>query len=145
MFLRRSTVPALALIPRVVARVDVLEPEGTGASWRRGVVRMALYEPARGHRDAPPPARLGDIYLSDRVGESLGSFLRQVVPDAARNGPVRVAAGEFAGVGAGVGVRRAIGIALERDRRHRNHGPVASWFSRSSYFGSPSASPRRHR
>ena len=33
-----------------------------------------------------------------------------------------VPAGELVGVGAGIRVRRAVGVALERDCRHGNHG-----------------------
>jgi len=40
------------------------------------------------------------------------------VADAAGDGAVRIAARELGGIGARVGVRRAIGIALHRDGRH---------------------------
>ena len=63
--------------------------------------------------------RAGDI--DDGLGEGLGCFLRQVVPDAARNDTMLVAAREFRRVDAGVRVRRAIGVAFERDGGHGNH------------------------
>ena len=66
-------------------------------------------------------ARLIRVNFRHRVGEGLGSFLRQVVADAARDGPVRVSTREFVGVSTGVGVWRAIGIALQRDRWNRDH------------------------
>src|SRR5262249_27408622 len=56
--------------------------------------------------------------VDDRLGEGLRGFLGQVVPDAACDGPVLVVAGELAGVGAGVRVRRAVGVAFERDGGH---------------------------
>ena len=52
------------------------------------------------------------------MGECLRGFLRQVVPDAARDGPVRVRARELRRVGAGFRMGRAVGITFEGDRRH---------------------------
>ena len=46
-----------------------------------------------------------------------GRLLRQVVPDAARERPVRVPARELLGVGEGRD-GRAVGIAFQRDRGH---------------------------
>jgi len=40
------------------------------------------------------------------------------MPDAAVDDPVFVLAGEFAGVGAGVRVRRTVGVALQGDGGH---------------------------
>ena len=45
-------------------------------------------------------------------------FLGQVRPDAALDHPVFVLTREFAGVGIGVQVRLAVGVALERDGGH---------------------------
>ena len=59
---------------------------------------------------------LGDV--DDGFGEGLRRFLRQIVADAARDGPVLIFAGEFLGVGAGLRVRRAVGVAFQRDGRH---------------------------
>src|SRR5215472_8888286 len=58
------------------------------------------------------------IDVGDGLGESLRGFLGQVVPIAAPDRPVRVFAGESVDVGAGVWVRRAVGVALEGDGGH---------------------------
>ena len=50
--------------------------------------------------------------------KGLRRLLRQVVTDAARDGPVLVFAGEFLGVRTGLRVRCAIGVAFECDGRH---------------------------
>ena len=60
---------------------------------------------------------LGDD-VDDRLGEGLRRFLRQVVADAALDGPVRIPAGEFPGVGGGLRMRRAVGVAFHRDGGH---------------------------
>src|SRR5579862_1419449 len=52
------------------------------------------------------------------LGEGLRGFLGQVVPDATADHPVLILARELAGIGAGVRVRRAVGVALESDGRH---------------------------
>ena len=53
-------------------------------------------------------------------GKGLRRFLRQIVPDAARDQPVRIFAREFLGIGTRVRMRRAIGIAFEGDGGHRD-------------------------
>src|SRR5260370_41672490 len=53
-------------------------------------------------------SNLGDV--DDRVDEGLRRLLRQVVPDAAGDRPVRIAPREFLGVGGGRRMRRAIGF-----------------------------------
>ena len=58
------------------------------------------------HVDEP---RSLPIDVDDGLGKGLGSFLRQVVPNAAGDDPVLVLAGKFLGVGAGVPVRRPAG------------------------------------
>src|SRR5262249_44030425 len=58
------------------------------------------------------------VDLDDSFGKRLRSFLRQVVPDAALDDPMRVFAREFLGIGTAVRVRRAIGIAFKGDGRH---------------------------
>ena len=58
------------------------------------------------------------VDIDDRLGKGLGSFLRQIVPDAARDDPVRISAREFPGIGTGVRVWCAIGIAFKRNRGH---------------------------
>jgi hypothetical protein len=49
------------------------------------------------------------VDVEDRFGEGLRRCLRQIVPDAAREHPVRVDARELLGVRPGVRVRRPIG------------------------------------
>ena len=60
--------------------------------------------------------RFGDV--DDRFGKRVWGLLRQIMPDAARDGSMRVFAGEFFGIGGGFGMRRAIGVALEGNGRH---------------------------
>src|SRR2546430_10854416 len=74
-------------------------PRSRSARWRRDL-----------HRSV-------SVGVDDGLGEGTGGFLGQVVPDAAFDQPVLVPAGELAGVGAGVGVRGAVGVALEGDGR----------------------------
>src|SRR5215472_527409 len=71
--------------------------------------------PRRWRRDLHRSEAAG---VGDRLGEGLRGFLGQVVPYAAEDGPVRVLAGEFAGIGAGIGVWCAVGVALEGDGGH---------------------------
>jgi hypothetical protein len=74
-------------------------------------------------RSRPPvtqaPSRSGDV--DNRLGESLRRFLRQVVPYAALDQPMRIPAGEFLRVGTGVRVRGTVGVALERYGGHCDH------------------------
>src|SRR5690349_8728824 len=58
------------------------------------------------------------VDLDDGVRECLRCLLREVVPDAAGDGVVRVGAGESGGVGPGFGVGGAVGVAFEGDRGH---------------------------
>ena len=58
------------------------------------------------------------VGVDDGLGEFLGCFLGQVLPDAALDHTVRVFTREFLGVGAGVRVRSAVGVALEGDGGH---------------------------
>ena len=58
------------------------------------------------------------IDVEDRLGKGLRRFLRQIVPDAARDHPVRIWAREFLGIGTGVRVRRPIGIPFQGDGGH---------------------------
>jgi hypothetical protein len=68
-----------------------------------------------------PPRVSGEaVGFFDRLGEVERRLLGQVVADAAGEGPVHVLAGEPRGVGGGIGVRRTVRVALERDRRHRD-------------------------
>ena len=58
------------------------------------------------------------VNLEDRFGKGLRRFLRQIVPDAARDHPVRIWAREFLGIRTGVRVRRPIGITFKGDGGH---------------------------
>jgi hypothetical protein len=49
---------------------------------------------------------------------ALRGLLRQVVPDAARDGPVLVLARELVPVGGGLGVGCTVGVTFESDRRN---------------------------
>src|SRR5689334_13644805 len=85
------------------------------------------------------------IHVHDSLGKGLRRFLRQIMPDAALDSPVRIFAGEFLSVRTRVRMRRAIGITFKGDGGHGDHRKFGKRFSRSSYFASPSASPRRQR
>src|ERR1700730_12950683 len=58
------------------------------------------------------------VDIDYRLRESLRRFQREVVPDAARDGPMRILARELLGISAGFQVWRAIGIAFEGNRGH---------------------------
>src|SRR3954451_14042845 len=60
--------------------------------------------------------------VDDGLGEGPWRFLRQVVPDAARDDLVLVSPRELPGIGAGVGVWCAIGVALQGDGGHGDGG-----------------------
>src|SRR5215212_6450860 len=85
------------------------------------------------------------VDFDDSFGKGLRGFLRQIVPNAALDDPVRIFAREFLGIGTGVRVGCSIGITFKGNGEHVMTGPSASRFSRSSYFGSPSARPSRQR
>ena len=55
------------------------------------------------------PLRLSFGDVDDGFGEILWGFLRQVVPDAAGDRPVRVLAGELLGIGTRIRVRGTVG------------------------------------
>lgn len=61
------------------------------------------------------------IGIDDRLREGLRRFLRQIVADAAFDGPVRILAGELVTIGCGLRVRRAIGLTFQSERRHADH------------------------
>src|SRR5262245_64171 len=63
------------------------------------------------------PSLVG-IDVDDGLGKRFRGLLRKVVADAALDRPVLVRTYELAGVGARFGVRGAVGVALEGDRRH---------------------------
>ena len=62
------------------------------------------------------------VYVGDGLGESPQSLLRQVVPDAARDAPMRVLARELCPMRAGIGMGRTIGITFEGDCWHGDLG-----------------------
>ena len=58
------------------------------------------------------------VDLDDGLGKLLRGFLREVVPNAARDDPVLIFAREFPGIGTGLRVRGTIGIAFEGNGGH---------------------------
>ena len=58
----------------------------------------------------------GDV--DDRLSKGLRGFLWQVVPNTARDIPVRILARKFAGIGAGIRMRRAVGVTFKRNGGH---------------------------
>ena len=56
--------------------------------------------------------------IDHRLREGLRGFLRQVVADAAGDGPVRIFPREHFGIGAGFRMRRAVGVAFHGDGGH---------------------------
>ncbi len=57
-----------------------------------------------------------DFY--DSLGKVLRGFLRQIVPDAALDDPVRVFAREFLGIGTGLRVWCTIGVTFKGNGWH---------------------------
>jgi hypothetical protein len=57
------------------------------------------------------------VHVDDRLSKCLRSFLRQVVPDAARDQAVLILSREFLRVRRGLRVRRAVRVTFEGDRR----------------------------
>src|SRR5437868_1948179 len=70
----------------------------------------------------PIHSSLGDA--DDRFGKSLRGFLREVVTNATRDGPVLVSARKFLRVGTGLRMWCAIGITFKRNGRHRDDGTL---------------------
>ena len=58
------------------------------------------------------------VYIDYRLGKIFWCFLGQVVPDATFDDPMRIFAREFLGIGTGVRVWRAIGIAFKGNGGH---------------------------
>src|SRR5713226_3829016 len=69
-----------------------------------------------------PPSLSGQrsitVDFDDGCGEGLRGFLRQIVPDAALDDPVRIFTREFLGIGTGVWMRRTIGITFKGNGGH---------------------------
>src|SRR5580698_1590283 len=70
---------------------------------------------------------LGFLGGDDRFGEGLRSLLRQIVADAALDEAVLISPGEFAAIGCGVGMGRAVGVAFHGDRGHCDDGPLGEF------------------
>src|SRR5579859_3862123 len=102
---------------RLFPRREAIVPE-TGATCSRSGKRAGA-RPALPQGDV---AGSGTVDVDDRLGERLRGFLRQVVPDAAGDEPVRIFARELAAIGGRVRVRRAVGVAFEGDRGHGDDG-----------------------
>ena len=62
------------------------------------------------------------VDIDYRLGKGLRRFLRQIVPDAAFDKPVRVFAREFFGIRTGLRMRRTIGITFKRNGGHSDDG-----------------------
>jgi len=77
-----------------------------GRQWHRSRSTQHCLKPWTGAY----PSRFGDG--DDRFGKGLRGFLRQIVPDAARDDPVRILARELLGIGTGIRVWCAIGITV---------------------------------
>src|ERR1700722_526264 len=60
------------------------------------------------------------IYIDDRLGKGLRSFLRQIMSNAALDDPVSIFAREFIGIGTGIRVRCTVVVTFKRDGRHGN-------------------------
>ena len=60
------------------------------------------------------------IHVKDRLGKGLRRFLRQIVPDAALNDPVRILAREFLGIGTAVRVWCTMSITFKSHGGHSN-------------------------
>ena len=74
---------------------------------------------------APHVLRLASV--DDRFGERLRGLLRQIVANPARNEPVLVSPREFAAIGCGVGMGRAVGVAFHGDRGYCDDGPLGEF------------------
>ena len=64
------------------------------------------------------------VNLEDRFGKGPRRFLGQIVPDAARDHPVRIWARKLLGIRTGVRVRRPIGITFQGDGGHGDDRPL---------------------
>src|SRR6478672_9894768 len=80
--------------------------------------KSARLAQACGHEADKSLCRLKLVDIHDSLSECLGSFLRQIMSDAAGNRPLRVFAGEFVRVSTWLGMRRPIGIPFKSNRGH---------------------------
>src|SRR5205823_13881140 len=97
---------------RAIRSVLRLKPR----AWRRPRAdAISSQAPKRGRREL---LRSEAVDVDDRLRKGLGRLLRQIVPDAARDGPMRILAREFLSIGAAVWMWRTIGITLEGNGGH---------------------------
>ena len=68
-----------------------------------------------------PSIRSITVDIEHGFGKGLRRFLRQIVPDAAPDRPVRILTREFLRVRTWVRARRTVGITLKCNRRHVDH------------------------
>src|SRR5215207_2844466 len=110
---------AVTWMPAACTRsITALQLEASAnAPWTRTTVRGARDVCS----DTRAPSLVG-IDVDDGVGKRFRCFLWKVVADSALDRAVRIPARELAGVGTRVGVRGSVRVALERDRRHGDHG-----------------------
>ena len=62
------------------------------------------------------------VDIEHRLGKGPRRFLRQIVPDAAFDKPVRIFAREFFGIRTGLRMRRTIGITFKSNGGHSDDG-----------------------
>src|ERR1700727_1432021 len=79
------------------------------------VSAVALGRPRGLHRSVA-------VDVDDGLGKSLRSLLRQIVPDAAGDGPMRVLAGELRLVVLRLRMGSTVGVTFEGDRGHGDDG-----------------------
>src|SRR5439155_24818390 len=84
--------------------------------------KAASFRGAGGTTPPRRPPRSVGVHVDDSLRERLGCLLRDVVPDPARDRPMLVLPRELRRVRAGVGMWSAVGVALQRDRGHRDGG-----------------------
>src|SRR5438105_13392571 len=82
-------------------------------------VGCSVGEESRHSSGTPGPRlRSRSVDVDHGLRKGLRGFLRQIVPDAAGDGPVRIFARKFPGIGTGVQMRRTVGITFEGDGGH---------------------------
>src|SRR5262249_58706148 len=93
---------------------------GTRSATASIAAAASAVTPARTMRRtrAPRPSGSEAVDIDDCLGECLRRFLGEIVADSARDDPMLILAGELPRIGSSVGVRRAVGVAFERDGGH---------------------------
>ena len=106
-----------------------LKVAGTSRALRQrggaseGALAIGRHDRLRGKRlwvDGPRLGNAGERRsdfgdVDDRLGKGLRGFLRQVVPNAARDEPVLISTGELAAISRGFRMGRAVGVAFHSD------------------------------